>query len=82
MEEPGTAATEYSFEAPEQMEEGPVMVPGVAGTETGVTTSVCAGELPQVLLAVTEMLPLAEPAVILMASPVELPDQPLGKVHV
>ena len=58
------------------------MVPGVLGAEAKVTASVCAVELPQALLAVTETVPPFEPAIELILAVVEVPVQPLGKVQV
>ena len=58
------------------------MVPGVAGTVEDVTARLVTGEEPQVLLALTVMLPLLVPVVTLMLFVVEVPVQPLGKVQV
>ena len=43
---------------------------------------VCGVELPQALLAVTEIVPPVEPALVTIASVVDVPVQPLGKVQV
>ena len=60
----------------------PVIAPGVAGIEVTVTGKVCAAELPQVLLAVTETVPL-DPALAVMALMIEPPVvQPPGSDHV
>ena len=58
------------------------MVPGVAGTVEDVTARLVTGDEPQALLALTVMLPLLVPVVTLMLFVVEVPVQPLGKVHV
>ena len=58
------------------------MAPGNVGVESTITASDCAAELPQVLLAVTKILPPALPAVVDIEFVVELPLQPLGKVQV
>ena len=47
-----------------------------------VTGSVCATLLPQVLLAVTEIVPPLLPAVVMIDVVVEVPVHPDGKVHV
>ena len=48
------------------------------------TTIACddADEVPQVLLAVTVMLPDVELAIAVIELVVDVPDQPLGNVHV
>ena len=58
------------------------MAPGVAGTVITVTPSVCAADEPQELFAVTDIVPPAAPAVVVMEVVVELPVQPPGRVHV
>ncbi len=60
----------------------PVIVPGCAGTAPIVTVSVRGGEEPQVLLAVTEIVPPFEPVVVFIEFELEVPDQPLGNVQV
>ena len=60
----------------------PRIAAGVAGAEPEVTTSVCAEELPQKPLAVTDIVPPLAPAVAPMLSTVELPVQVPGNVHV
>jgi hypothetical protein len=47
-----------------------------------VTLNVLAILLPQVLLAVTEMVPPDAPAVTVIEFVVEVPDHPAGKTHV
>ena len=47
-----------------------------------VIASVRAAEEPQVLLAVTEMLPLIALDVVVTEVVAEVPDQPPGSVHV
>jgi hypothetical protein len=58
------------------------MAPGCDGTVLTVTAKVCAVLLPHALLAVTVMLPLFAPTVAVMLLVVDVPLQPLGKVHV
>ena len=70
------------FVVPEHMVEVPKIVPGVAGAVFTVTDNVCAVDEPQVLFAVTEILPLVEPEVAVMLFVVLVPDQPPGNVHV
>ena len=61
----------------------PVMSSGWAGMLFTVTANVCAADDPQVtLLAVTEMFPLVALAVVVIVVVVDVPVQPLGKVHV
>ena len=60
----------------------PVIVPGVAGADETLTAKVCAVVLPQLLLAVTETLPLVEEGVAVIELVDELPVHPLGKVQV
>ena len=57
------------------------MIPGVEGVVFTVTARVRTGEEPQALFAVTEMVPLDDPAVAIIEFVTELPDQPLGKVQ-
>ena len=47
-----------------------------------MTESVLAVPDPQALLAFTEIVPPADPAVVVMEVEVELPDQPDGNVQV
>src|ERR1043165_5075842 len=61
---------------------GPLMVVGVVAVGITYTANVCAVELPQLLSAVTLMLPPVAPEVGLIEILVEVPDQPLGNVHV
>lgn len=58
------------------------IAPGVDGVLTGVTVKVCAALLPQLLLAVTEIVPALAPAVRVMELDVDVPVHPLGAVHV
>ena len=60
----------------------PLIVPGVAGAGATVTASICAVELPQLLFATTEIVPLNVPEVAVMLLDVDVPDHPLGNVHV
>jgi hypothetical protein len=61
----------------------PVIVPGCAGNvQAIVTASVLVGPAPQVLFALTVILPPAVPAVAVIEVVVDVPDQPEGKVQV
>ena len=60
----------------------PKILPGWAGDELGVIASVAGAELPQLLLAVTETLPPAEPAITCIIVVFDVPVQPFGRVHV
>ena len=60
--------------------EFPVIVPGCVGIAVTVTANVLATLVPQLLMAATEMFPVA-PAVAVMVLVVDDPDQPEGKVH-
>jgi hypothetical protein len=79
---PATAVIEYVFIVPLQMVAVPEIVPGVAGIVFTITANVCAGELPQVLFAVTVIFPLVELVVVLIEFVVEVPVHPPGKVQV
>jgi len=57
------------------------MAPGCDGRGLTVILLLCAGPGPQELFAVTEIVPLPEPAVALMDVVAELPLQPAGKVQ-
>jgi hypothetical protein len=67
---------------PWQTELFPLIVPGCDGTAFTVTASVCAGLLPQLLFAVTEIFPPLAPTVAVMELVDELPVHPDGSVHV
>lgn len=58
------------------------MVPGCAGTVLVVTASVRGVDEPQVLLAVTEIVPPFAPVVAVIELIVDVPVQPLGNVQV
>jgi hypothetical protein len=58
------------------------MLPGVAGNEFTVTASDWAVEEPQVLFAVTVILPPVLLAVVVILVVVDVPDHPEGNVHV
>ena len=58
------------------------MVRGVEGMLFTVTLNDCAADEPQILFAVTVMLPLVVLEVAEMKLDVELPVHPLGRVHV
>ena len=55
------------------------MVPGCAGTVETVTANVRAVLVPQLLVAVTEMVPPALPTVALMEVELEVPLHPEGR---
>ena len=79
---PLTALTENVSKLPAQSVPDGVIVPGVAGPEPLLTVSVCAVELPQPMLAVTETVPPFAPVVALILNVVEVPLQPFGRVQV
>jgi hypothetical protein len=60
----------------------PVIVPGCPGVVGIVTLNERAVPEPHELFAVTETLPPVEPTVAVIDVEVELPVQPVGKVHV
>ena len=60
----------------------PPIVPGTAGAPLVFTSSDCALDVPQLLPAVTLMVPPVLPAVAVTVLVVDVPLQPLGKVHV
>ena len=60
----------------------PLIAAGCAGTGFTVIASVCAVLVPQLLFAVTLMVPLVAPGVTLMLLVVEVPLHPLGNTHV
>ena len=60
----------------------PLMTPGCAGKAVTVIANVLTTLLPQALFAVTVMLPLVAPAVVVMEVVVEEPVQPPGNVQV
>lgn len=65
----------------EQTLSGPTIAPGVASAAVNVTFSVCAMLFPQVLLAVTDMVPPPVPCVASILLVVEPPLHPVGKVQ-
>ena len=60
----------------------PAIADGCAGAEFTVTATDCGVLLPQPLLAVTIMVPLLVPAVVLMVLLVDVPLHPAGNAHV
>ncbi len=60
----------------------PAILPGCAGVVAIVTASVLAVEGPQLLSAVTEIVPPLAPVVTVMEVVVLVPVHPLGKVQV
>jgi hypothetical protein len=79
---PATGETEYVLFVPEQTVGLPEIVPGVAGILPVVTESACADEVPQLLVAVTVMVPPEVPVVELIEFVVEVPVHEAGSVHV
>ena len=79
---PLTGATEKVSKAPLHKVAVPLIAPGRAGTVVTVTANVCAEEVPQLLPAVTETVPPADPAVVMMVLVVDVPVQPFGSDHV
>jgi hypothetical protein len=60
----------------------PLIDVGAAGALPGTTAKVRGIEVPQALVAVTEIVPLLVPAaVVTILFVVELPDHPAGNVH-
>ena len=72
----------YVWDEPWQTDVAPVMVPGWEGSAVTETLSVRAELVPHAFVAVTEIVPPAEPAVADIDVEVELPLQPDGKIHV
>jgi hypothetical protein len=60
----------------------PAIAPGCVGVGDTLTFKTLGELAPQALLAVTEILPPALPAVAEMEVEVEVPDQPAGRFHV
>jgi hypothetical protein len=79
---PVTAEILYVCEAPGITVVAPEIVPGCAGIAFTVTLKVLAEPEPHVLLAVTEIVPPADPGVAEIDVAVELPLHPEGNVHV
>jgi hypothetical protein len=75
-----TAAMLKEVAAPMQGCAEPLMRSGCVGVLFGVTASVRGTEEPQILFAVTVMLPAAEPAVALSVAVLEVPAQPVPGV--
>lgn len=59
-----------------------MIAPGVEGTAFTVIARVCTDDDPQVLFAVTVIIPLVEFAVVAILVVVDTPAQPEGKVQV
>ena len=59
----------------------PLIIPGVPGTELTVTDKFCAEDVPQKLLAETEIFPLVPLAVVEIVFEEEEPVHPLGNVQ-
>ncbi len=79
---PFTGATEYVSWVDAQGVVLPEILPGCAGADVTVATSVRAVDGPQVLFAVTEIVPPALPTVVVIELVVLVPVQPLGNVQV
>ena len=58
------------------------MVPGCAGAPPTVVATVCAIEVPQVEVAMTDIVPAVLPGVAVIELVVEVPVQPEGSVQV
>ena len=67
---------------PEQMVMGPLIVPGIPGILSKLTTKLAAGLVPQPLLAVTETVPDVPLSVAVMLLDADVPVHPNGNVHV
>ena len=78
---PLTGVIENVSVLPLQLVAGPEIVPGVPGTADMVTDKFAAPELPQVLCAVTLILPPVALAIALIVDVVELPLHPFGNVQ-
>jgi hypothetical protein len=59
----------------------PVMLVGAAGALPSAMALVCGMDVPQLDVAVTEIVPAVVPGVTEMELVVELPDQPAGNVQ-
>jgi hypothetical protein len=80
---PVTGVTLYVWELFAHADVAPVIAVGAAGALPGTTVKVRGIEVPQLLVAITEMVPLLVPAaVVTMLFVVELPVHPVGNVHV
>jgi hypothetical protein len=79
---PATLVIEYVFELPEQIVLFPVINPGVPGIEFTLTRKIEGVDEPQVLFAVTVILPPVIPATAVIELVVDVPDQPPGNVQV
>jgi len=71
---------EIGVEVPEHIVASPVVI--MVGEGFTVIANVLAVLEPHALSAVTEMVPLVEPAVAAILFVMLLPDHPLGNVHV
>lgn len=60
----------------------PLIAEGVEGVVPAVTESVRAAEAPQLLFAVTEIVPPDEDGVAAIVLIADVPDHPEGNVHV
>lgn len=80
---PVTGVTLYVLRLESQTVLFPEIGPGIAGAVVLTETeSVCAAELPQLLFAVTLIVPPDAPAVVLMLLVEDDPLQPAGNVQV
>ena len=79
---PLTAVTEKVLVLLAQTLSGPIIAAGVIGGTVSVMLVVCAVEFPQVLPAVTEMVPPPVPSVAIIELVVEVPLHPDGKIQV
>ena len=67
---------------PAQMVTGPLIAPGVAGILSTVTTKLAAVLVPQLFVAVTEIVPDVPLSVAEILLVVDVPVQPAGNDHV
>ena len=58
------------------------MEPGTAGRAVTMTCRFCNAERPQAAFAATEIVPPADPVMIVIELLVEFPVQPAGNIHV
>ena len=70
------------LELPSQIDALPLIAPGWPMLPDTVTANVCAAEVPQALVAVTEIFPLVALATVVMELVVDIPVQPPGKTQV
>lgn len=79
---PVTGDTEYVCDDVWQTVADPVIAPGAGGTVLTVMAAVVAALVPQLFVAVTEIVPPDVPAVVAIELVVDVPDHPEGSVQV